>query len=44
MASAHVPGEFTLGYLVYNTISKRLTQSERSLRNAARHLTPVAGS
>lgn len=42
MATAHVPGEFTLVYLVYNTISNLLTQSEQvsCFRNAARHLTP----
>ncbi len=42
MATARVPGEFTLVYLVYNTISNLLTQSEQvaCFRNAARHLTP----
>ena len=42
MATAHVPGAFTLVYLVYNTISNLLTQSEHvaCFRNAARHLTP----
>ena len=42
MATAHVPGAFTLVYLVYNTISNLLTQSEQvsCFRNAARHLTP----
>ena len=41
MASAAVPGDFTLVYLVYNTISNLLTQSEQvaCVRNAARHLT-----
>ncbi|MBA2555283.1 MAG: class I SAM-dependent methyltransferase [Geodermatophilaceae bacterium] len=42
MATAYAPGEFTLVYLVYNTISNLLTQSEQvaCFRNAARHLTP----
>jgi SAM-dependent methyltransferase len=42
MASAVAPGVFTLVYLVYNTISNLLTQSEQvaCFRNAARHLTP----
>ena len=42
MASAVAPGAFTLVYLVYNTISNLLTQSEQvaCFRNAARHLTP----
>ncbi len=41
MASAHAPGEYTLVYLVYNTISNLLTQAEQvaCFRNAARHLT-----
>jgi hypothetical protein len=41
MATARAPGEFTLVYLVYNTISNLLTQSEQvaCFRNAARHLT-----
>jgi len=41
MASTHAPGDFTLVYLVYNTISNLLTQSEQvaCFRNAARHLT-----
>jgi SAM-dependent methyltransferase len=41
MANAQAPGEFTLVYLVYNTISNLLTQSEQvaCFRNAARHLT-----
>ncbi|MCF6523388.1 class I SAM-dependent methyltransferase [Streptomyces sp. JJ36] len=42
MATTVVPGEFTLVYLVYNTISNLLTQDEQveCLRNAARHLAP----
>jgi SAM-dependent methyltransferase len=42
MATTHVPGEFSLVYLVYNTISNLLTQSEQvaCFRNAARHLRP----
>ncbi|MGA5304943.1 class I SAM-dependent methyltransferase [Nucisporomicrobium flavum] len=42
MATATAPGEFTLVYLVYNTISNLLTQAEQvaCFRNAARHLTP----
>ncbi|MFB7917237.1 class I SAM-dependent DNA methyltransferase [Streptomyces sp. NPDC056061] len=42
MATAAVPGEFTLVYLVYNTISNLLTQDEQveCFRNAARHLAP----
>ncbi len=42
MATAHVPGAFTLVYLVFNTISNLLTQSEQvdCFRNAARHLEP----
>jgi SAM-dependent methyltransferase len=42
MAHARAPGEFELVYLVYNTISNLLTQSEQvaCFRNAARHLTP----
>jgi len=42
MASARVPGEFSLVYLVYNTISNLLTQAEQveCFRNAARHLAP----
>jgi SAM-dependent methyltransferase len=42
MAAAVVPGRFTLVYLVYNTISNLLTQSEQvaCFRNAARHLVP----
>ncbi|MBJ7902344.1 class I SAM-dependent methyltransferase [Streptomyces sp. DSM 110735] len=42
MATTVVPGEFTLVYLVYNTISNLLTQDEQveCFRNAARHLAP----
>ena len=42
MASARAPGEFTLVYLVYNTISNLLTQAEQvaCFRNAAAHLGP----
>ena len=42
MATARAPGTYTLVYLVYNTISNLLTQSEQvaCFRNAARHLTP----
>jgi SAM-dependent methyltransferase len=42
MASAVAPGSFTLVYLVYNTISNLLSQSEQvdCFRNAARHLVP----
>jgi SAM-dependent methyltransferase len=42
MATARAPGEYTLAYLVYNTISNLLTQSGQvaCFRNAARHLTP----
>ncbi|HET6299456.1 MAG TPA: class I SAM-dependent methyltransferase [Kribbella sp.] len=42
MATTQVPGEFTLVYLVFNTISNLLTQSEQvaCFRNAARHLSP----
>ena len=42
MATAAAPGEFTLVYLVFNTISNLLTQSEQvaCFSNAARHLTP----
>ncbi|WP_199422948.1 class I SAM-dependent DNA methyltransferase [Actinotalea solisilvae] len=42
MASARAPGEFSLVYLVYNTISNLLTQDGQvaCFRNAARHLTP----
>ena len=42
MATTRVPGEFTLVYLVFNTISNLLTQAEQvaCFRNAARHLRP----
>jgi SAM-dependent methyltransferase len=42
MATARAPGEYTLVYLVFNTISNLLTQGEQvaCFRNAARHLTP----
>ena len=42
MATAVAPGEYTLVYLVFNTISNLLTQAEQvaCFRNAARHLTP----
>ncbi|MEV7323226.1 class I SAM-dependent methyltransferase [Streptomyces sp. NPDC093970] len=42
MATTTVPGEFSLVYLVYNTISNLLTQEEQveCFRNAARHLGP----
>jgi SAM-dependent methyltransferase len=42
MATARAPGEFTLVYLVYNTISNLQTQAEQvaCFRNAARHLGP----
>ena len=42
MAIALAPGEYSLVYLVYNTISNLLTQTEQiaCFRNAARHLTP----
>ncbi|USQ84658.1 class I SAM-dependent methyltransferase [Streptomyces phaeoluteigriseus] len=40
MATARAPGEYTLVYLVYNTIANLLTQAEQvaCFRNAARHL------
>lgn len=40
MATATAPGEYTLVYLVFNTISNLLTQAEQveCFRNAARHL------
>jgi SAM-dependent methyltransferase len=43
MSTTRVPGQFSLVYLVYNTISNLLTQAEQvaCFRNAARHL--VAG-
>lgn len=42
MATARAPGDFSLVYLVYNTISNLLTQAEQvaCVRNAARHLGP----
>jgi SAM-dependent methyltransferase len=42
MSTARAPGEYTLVYLVFNTISNLLTQSEQvaCFRNAARHLRP----
>ncbi|ATO15203.1 SAM-dependent methyltransferase [Micromonospora sp. WMMA2032] len=42
MATATVPGEFSLVYLVYNTVANLLTQAEQvaCFRNAARHLRP----
>jgi SAM-dependent methyltransferase len=42
MATTVAPGEYSLVYLVYNTISNLLTQAEQvaCFRNAARHLTP----
>ena len=42
MATARAPGEYALVYLVFNTISNLLTQSEQveCFRNAARHLAP----
>jgi SAM-dependent methyltransferase len=42
MAHVRVPGEFTLVYLVFNTISNLLEQSEQvaCFRNAAAHLRP----
>ncbi|MDX6316732.1 MAG: hypothetical protein QOD35_132 [Nocardioidaceae bacterium] len=40
MATARAPGEYTLVYLVFNTISNLLSQAEQvaCFRNAARHL------
>ncbi|GGR64472.1 methyltransferase [Micromonospora fulviviridis] len=42
MATATAPGDYTLVYLVYNTISNLLDQAEQvaCFRNAARHLGP----
>ena len=42
MATTRAPGSYTLVYLVYNTISNLLTQSEQvaCFRNAARHVAP----
>jgi SAM-dependent methyltransferase len=41
MAAVRASGEYTLVYLIYNTISNLLTQAEQvaCFRNAARHLT-----
>lgn len=42
MVTARAPGEFSLVYLVFNTISNVLTQAEQvaCFRNAERHLAP----
>ncbi len=42
MATVRAPGEYTLVYLVFNTISNLLTQAEQvaCFRNAAGHLAP----
>jgi SAM-dependent methyltransferase len=42
MATTRVPGEFSLVYLVFNTIANLRTQAEQvaCFRNAARHLLP----
>ena len=42
MATTRAPGDYTLVYLVFNTISNLLTQAEQvgCFRNAARHLSP----
>ena len=42
MATARADGDYTLVYLVFNTISNLLTQAEQvaCFRNAARHLVP----
>jgi SAM-dependent methyltransferase len=42
MTSTRAPGQYTLVYLVYNTIGNLLTQGEQvaCFRNAARHLAP----
>lgn len=42
MSTVRAPGEYTLVYLVYNTISNLLTQAAQveCFRNAARHLRP----
>ncbi|NUS00355.1 MAG: GNAT family N-acetyltransferase [Kribbellaceae bacterium] len=42
MVSTRAPGEFSLVYLVFNTISNLLTQEEQvaCFRNATRHLSP----
>ena len=46
MATATAPGEFSLVYLVFNTVANLLTQAEQvaCFRNAARHLAPAAAS
>jgi SAM-dependent methyltransferase len=42
MATSHAPGEFSLVYLVFNTLGNLRTQEEQvaCFRNAARHLRP----
>lgn len=42
MVTARAPGQYTLLYLVFNTITNLLTQAEQvaCFRNAARHLSP----
>ena len=42
MATTRVPGEFSLVYLVFNTLGNLRTQEEQvaCFRNAARHLRP----
>ena len=42
MATTRAPGDYSLVYLVFNTISNLLTQDEQveCFRNAARHLSP----
>ena len=42
MATTRAPGEYSLVYLIYNTISNLLTQAEQveCFGNAARHLVP----
>jgi SAM-dependent methyltransferase len=42
MATTRAPGDYSLAYLVYNSISNLLTQAEQvaCFRNAAGHLTP----
>jgi SAM-dependent methyltransferase len=42
MATARAPGEYTLVYLVYNTIANLLNQADQvaCFRNAARHVAP----
>ena len=46
MATARAPGEYTLVYLVYNTISNLLTQAEQVACSATPRATssPAAGS